>query len=105
MLTRASTQDGLSATNSQSGPNTDTATVKVAMLPMTFQNWSKLFILCGIVLPDSVTHDRHCVPIPTPRRARHRSQPHQQIAMGAPADSTYTTNDHARSSGVLHDDH
>jgi hypothetical protein len=69
VLMRVSTQKDLSPTNSLSFPNTDVANVKVAMLSTTFQNWSRLCILCGIVRLDSVTHDRHCVPIPmvTPR--------------------------------------
>jgi hypothetical protein len=49
MFMRASTQKDSSPTNSLSGSNTDTASVKIAMLPMTFQNWSTLYILCGIV--------------------------------------------------------
>ncbi|KAF8485923.1 hypothetical protein DFH94DRAFT_160785 [Russula ochroleuca] len=40
MFMRASTQKDSSPTNSLSGSNTDTASVKIAMLPMTFQNWN-----------------------------------------------------------------
>ena len=56
MLTRALTQKDSHPTNSLSGPNTTMTSVKVAMLSVTFQNWSKLCIQCGVVLPDSVTN-------------------------------------------------
>lgn len=49
MLTRASTQKGLPPLNSPSGPNNDMTVVKVAMLSMTSQNWSRLYIPCGIL--------------------------------------------------------
>jgi hypothetical protein len=45
------TQKDLPPSNGSSGPNIDVASVKVAMVSVTFQNWSKLYILCGIVLP------------------------------------------------------
>jgi hypothetical protein len=72
MLIWVFTQDDSPLTNNLGVPNTDMANVKVALLPMTFQNWSRSQITCGTVLPDSVTHDRHCVYIPmaTPRRAK-----------------------------------
>ena len=42
------TQKDLPPNNGTRGPNTG---VKVAMVSVTFQKWSKLCILCGIVLP------------------------------------------------------
>ena len=72
-ITMASTQKDLSPSNSPSGLSTEMGNVKVAMLPATFQNWSTLYILCGIVLPDFVTHGRYCDPVPrvTRPRAKH----------------------------------
>jgi hypothetical protein len=55
-----STHKDLSPTNSDL--NTENSVVKVAMLSMTFQNWGKSCILCEIVLPDSVIHDRQPSP-------------------------------------------
>ena len=49
MLTTASTQKESPPTNSLRSPDTDKTIVKAAMLPMTFQDWSKLSILCGIL--------------------------------------------------------
>ena len=65
-------QKDLSPTNSTLHSPNAMASVKVAMLPMTFQNWSRLYILREIVLPDSVSNDRHCVTIPmvSHRRAK-----------------------------------
>ena len=37
------------------GPNTDVSVVKVAMVSMTLQNWSRQCILCQTIFPDSVT--------------------------------------------------
>ena len=48
ILTTASIQIDLSPTNSLSGPNPDMSVVKVAMLSITFQNWSKLCIMYGM---------------------------------------------------------
>ena len=49
------------------------AIVKVAMLSMTFQNWSRLYFLFEIVPLDSNIYDRHYVLISTaaPRRTKH----------------------------------
>ena len=49
---RTSTEKDLPLPNSPSGSNTDMAMVKIAMISMTFQNWSRLGNLYGINLPD-----------------------------------------------------
>ena len=51
--TGAFTPKDVSPTNG--GPNTDVSVVKVAMVSMTLQNWSRQCILCQTILPDSVT--------------------------------------------------
>lgn len=49
---------------SDSCPNTKKSVISLAMLPMTFQIWSRLCVLCGVLSPDLVTRDRHGTPIP-----------------------------------------
>jgi len=53
--------------------NTDMSIVKVAMRSMTSRNWSRSYILCGVVSIDSATHDRHCASISNvaPRYLKH----------------------------------
>jgi hypothetical protein len=53
MLTSEFTQKDSLLADSQSGPKTD----KVAMLSTTFQNWSRLRILCALSSL-ILTHDR-----------------------------------------------
>ena len=73
----AFSQKDFSPTNSGlNSSNADMANVKVAMLPMTFQNWSRLCILREIMLPDSVSNDRHCVTIPMVTRRRAKAEKH-----------------------------
>ena len=76
MLTRVSIHKDTSSTDSLSGLKTDMAIVKVAMLSITFQNWSRLLYAVRVDLSNSVPHDRRC-PKRTAPRLGVRGEPHQ----------------------------
>jgi hypothetical protein len=65
----ASTQKESSLSDSCS--NTKKSIIKLAMLRMTSQIWSRLYVLCGVLLPEFVTHDRYG----TTRTSRERKFP------------------------------
>ena len=63
MLTGEFTQKDLFLEKSQSEPNADLSSVKVATLSMTFQDWSRLRVLRGLSSL-ILTRDRPYAPNP-----------------------------------------